>query len=175
MKPAGKQVETHIRWMIRRDMADVFEIEGLSYENGWGEKDFLRCLQQRNCIGMVAEELTPTSRSGKPAKVLGFMLYELHRTRMHILNFAVHPGYRRLSVGRQMVAKLVKKLSSHGRPRIAVDVRETNLRAQLFFRSQEFRAIRVLRGFFETPARTPSGWSTGSTLPTPISTSRPRR
>ena len=25
-------------------------------------------------------------------KVVGFMIYELHKTKLHILNFAVHPG-----------------------------------------------------------------------------------
>ena len=45
----------HIRWMIRRDMPDVMGIEVASFEYAWTEDDFLRCLRQRNCIGMVAE------------------------------------------------------------------------------------------------------------------------
>ena len=48
-----------------------------------------------------------------------------------------------------MVAKLISKLSSHRRTRITLEVRETNLAAQLFFRAQGFRAVRVLRGFYE--------------------------
>ncbi len=48
-----------------------------------------------------------------------------------------------------MVAKLISKLSSHRRTRITLEVRETNLVAQLFFRKQEFRAVRVLRAFYE--------------------------
>jgi ribosomal-protein-alanine N-acetyltransferase len=44
-----------------------------------------------------------------------------------------------------MVAKLVGKLSSHRRTRIALSVRETNLPAQLFFRIQGFRAMEVAR------------------------------
>jgi len=50
-------------------------------------------------------------------KVVGFMIYELHKTRLHILNFAVAPQYRRLGIGRQMVTKLIGKLSSHRRTR----------------------------------------------------------
>src|SRR3954454_18099545 len=82
-------------------------------------------------------------------KVVGFMIYELHKNKLHILNFAVHPSWRRLGVGAQMVAKLISKLSSHRRTRITLEVRETNLPAQLFFRKQEFRALRVLRSFYE--------------------------
>jgi len=100
----------------------------------------LRCLRQRNCIGMVAEQ---------GEKVVGFMIYELHKNKLHILNFAVHPACRRFGVGAQMVAKLISKLSSHRRTRITLEVRETNLDAQLFFREQGFRAQRVLRSFYD--------------------------
>ena len=135
-----EQVRVHIRWMIRRDMPEVLQAEQASFEFPWTEEDFLRCLRQRNCIGMVAEQ---------GEKVVGFMIYELHKTKLHILNFAVHPAWRRLGVGVQMVSKLISKLSSHRRTRITLEVRETNLCAQLFFRSQGFRAVRVLRTYYE--------------------------
>lgn len=130
----------HIRWMIRRDMAEVLDIEGESFEFPWCEEDFVRCLRQRNCIGMVAEH---------GDKVVGFMIYELHKTRLHILNFAVSSHYRRQGVGTQMVAKLVSKLSNQRRNRISLEVRETNLPAQLFFRESGFRAINVMRHFYD--------------------------
>jgi ribosomal-protein-alanine N-acetyltransferase len=134
-----EQAHVHIRWMIRRDMPEVLQTEADSFEFAWTEEDFLRCLRQRNCIGMVAEQ---------NEKVIGFMIYELHKVKLHILNFAVHPQFRRLGVGAQMVGKLVGKLSSHRRTRITLEVRETNLPAQLFFRSLGFKAVRVLRGFY---------------------------
>lgn len=136
----NRQVRVHIRWMIRRDMPEVLQTEQLSFDYAWTEEDFLRCLRQRNCIGMVAEQ---------GEKVIGFMIYELHKAKLHILNFAVHPSWRRHGVGSQMVAKLISKLSSHRRTRITLEVRETNLGAQMFFSKQGFRATRVLRCFYE--------------------------
>ncbi len=135
-----EQVRVHIRWMIRRDMPEVLQTEQESFEYSWTEEDFLRCLRQRNCIGMVAEQ---------GERVVGFMIYELHKAKLHILNFAVHPQFRRVGVGSQMVAKLISKLSSHRRTRITLEVRETNLPAQLFFSSQGFKGTRVLRAFYE--------------------------
>src|SRR6267378_7874614 len=135
-----EQIRVHIRWMIRRDMPEVLQAEQESFEYAWTEEDFLRCLRQRNCIGMVAE---------RGEKVVGFMIYELHKSKLHILNFAVQPAHRRSGVGAQMVAKLISKLSSHRRTRITLEVRETNLVAQLFFRQQGFKAVRVLRGYYE--------------------------
>ena len=130
----------HIRWMIRRDMAEVLAIEGQCFEFPWSEEDFIRCLRQRNCIGMVAEH---------NERVVGFMIYELHKSRLHILNFAVHEHHRRRGIGSQMVKKLSGKLSPQRRSRIMLEIRETNLPAQLFFRALGFRAISVLRGFYD--------------------------
>jgi ribosomal-protein-alanine N-acetyltransferase len=133
-------VQVHIRWMIRRDMPEVLQIEQQSFEFPWSEEDFIRCLRQRNCIGMVAEY---------DERVVGFMIYELHKSRLHILNFAVSPDCRRQAIGEQMIAKLISKLSSQRRNRIMLEVRETNLDAQLFFRDAGFRAISVLRDFYD--------------------------
>jgi ribosomal-protein-alanine N-acetyltransferase len=135
-----QEVRVHIRWMIRRDMAEVLETEDESFEFPWSEEDFIRCLRQRNCIGMVAEHEN---------RVVGFMIYELHKNRIHVLNFAVAADYRRRGVGSQMVAKLIAKLSSQRRSRIMLEVRETNLPAQLFFRENGFRAVSVLRDYYE--------------------------
>ena len=135
-----EQVKVHIRWMIRRDMPEVLRTENDSFEFAWTEEDFLKCLRQRNCIGMVAEA---------DEKVVGFMIYELHKSKLHVLNFAVHPTMRRTGVGRQMIAKLIGKLSSHRRTRVTLAVRETNLGAQLFFKHQSFRATKVMRGYYE--------------------------
>jgi ribosomal-protein-alanine N-acetyltransferase len=134
------QLRVHIRWMIRRDMSEVLDIEHESFEFPWSEEDFVRCLRQRNCIGMVAEHND---------RVLGCMIYELHRTRLHVLNFAVAAEARRQSVGTQMVQKLVTKLSGQRRTRILLEVRETNLAAQLFFRAAGFRAVSVMRDFYD--------------------------
>ncbi len=134
------RVSIHIRWMIRRDMPEVLAIEKAGFEFPWSEEEFVRCLRQRNCIGMVAES---------DDEIVGFMIYELHKNRLHILNFAVHPDYRRQGVGRQMLQKLVGKLSSQRRNRIMLEVRETNLPAQLFFRELGFRAVAVLREFYD--------------------------
>jgi len=135
-----QQLRVHIRWMIRRDMTEVLDIERDSFEFPWYEEDFIRCLRQRNCIGMVAEH---------GEHVVGFMIYELHKTRLHVLNFAVAEGFRHQGVGRQMADKLVSKLSGQRRTRISLEVRETNLQAQLFFKQIGFRATSVLRAYYE--------------------------
>jgi len=129
-----------IRWMIRRDMADVIAIEQTSFEFPWSEADFIRALRERNCIGLVAEQ---------DNKIVGYVIYELAPAELHVLNLAVAPGARRRAVGTKLVEKLVGKLSFQRRERILLEVRETNLAAQLFFKEQGFRAVSVLRDFYD--------------------------
>jgi [ribosomal protein S18]-alanine N-acetyltransferase len=130
----------HIRWMIRSDCKEVLAIEKESFEFAWDETELINCLRQRNCIGMVVEAND---------EICGFMVYELHKNRLHILNFAVAEKYRRNGYGSAMVEKLVSKLSYQRRSRIVLEVRETNLVALNFFKSQGFRAVSLLKDFYE--------------------------
>lgn len=133
-------VDINIRWMIRREMPTVLGIEKASFDNPWNEEEFLRCLRQRNCIGMVAE-------TGDD--VLGYMIYELFKTRIHLVSIAVDPPSRRLAIGTDLIQRLVEKLGPDRRSRITLEVREGNLPAQLFFKQLGFRAFSVVREFYE--------------------------
>jgi [ribosomal protein S18]-alanine N-acetyltransferase len=138
--PASDASRTQIRWLIRRDMEEVLTIERGSFQFAWTEEEFLCCLRQRNCIGTVAE---------LDHKIVGFMIYELHKSMLRILNFAVSPNFRRAGIGHQMVQRLIDKLSQQRRREIVLEVRETNVPAQLFFARAGFRAVTVLRNHYD--------------------------
>lgn len=139
MKNAQK---VHIRYMTKNDISGVLQIEQLSFINySWNKKDFLRCLGWHNYINMVAQD--------DKTEIVGFMIYEMHENELHLINFAVHPERRLKSIGTQMVAKVIDSLSKSRRKLIALKVRETNLAAQLFFRSQGFKATSVLPAFYK--------------------------
>jgi [ribosomal protein S18]-alanine N-acetyltransferase len=142
-QPESGKPSIHVRWLIRRDMPAVAEIEEASFEFPWRVEDFIFRLRQRCCIGMVAEVRS---------EVVGYMVYYLHKTRLHVLNFAVSTSFRRAGIGTAMVDKLVGKLSANGRNRITLEVRESNIDAQLFFRQAGFRAISIAKGYYEETA-----------------------
>lgn len=127
---------TGIRWMIRRDTPEVMAIERASFEHSWAEEDLIRCLRQRNCIGMVLEH---------DESIVGFMIYELHKNTINVINFAVKPEFRRQGFGKMMIDKLISKLSAIRRTSIVFEVRDTLLDAQLFLRSCGFVATSVSR------------------------------
>ena len=129
-----------IRWLIRRDMPEVMEIERRSYQFPWTEEEFLVCLRQRNFIGTVYDS---------PQNLIhGFMIYELHKSTLRLLNLAVAPEVRGTGIGRAMVQRLIDKLSDQKRRFVEVEVRETNLKAQLFFSGVGFKAVRMLRDHY---------------------------
>ena len=129
-----------IRWLIRRDMDEVLEIERRSFSIPWTEEEFLVCLR-RNCIGTVYES--------SQGYIHGFMIYELHKSTLRLLNLAVAPEVRQTGVGRSMVQRLIDKLSQQKRRFVEAEVRETNLKAQLFFSGAGFRAVQVLRRHYD--------------------------
>lgn len=135
-----EKTSVHIRWMIRRDVPEVLQIELGCSNHPWKEEDLLVLLRQRNCIGMVAEH---------GDRVVGFMVYELHRHHVDITRLCVSPKYMNTYIGSQMIKKLKDKLSSHRRTALHVTVRETDLRVQQFLRSHKFVARQVIRNHFE--------------------------
>jgi len=132
--------EVKIRWSIKRDLESILKIETESFDYPWQEEDFIRVLRQRNCIGMTAE-------SGK--QIVGYMVYELHRSRIELLNIAVDGLWRRKQVGTQMIDRLRGKLSKDRRTHIATKVRESNLQGLAFFKSHDFRVKSIEGAPFE--------------------------
>lgn len=140
-KPQVREMcQVHIRWMIRRDMPEVLEIEHHSSATPWDEDRFIKHLRVRNCIGQVAVF---------DEQVVAFMVYDLHKTRFHIKNLAVHADFRWRKVGRQLIQKLVDKLSPQRRTHMVVNVRESNTSALLFLRQCGFKSSAIVKGQYE--------------------------
>lgn len=130
-----------MRYLVRSDLPSIMAIERASFEFPWCEKDFVDQLRPRNVIAQIAE--TGGNR------MTGFVIYELLKNRIQILNFAVDPIDRRRGVGRQMLKHLQANLSTQCNTRILTEVRETNLIAQLFLRSIGYRAVSTLHDYYE--------------------------
>ncbi len=126
-----------MKWLVRSDMTTVLDIEQRAFEFAWCEEDFLTFLRQRNCIAMVAQTAA--------GQVIGYMVYELFKTHFVLLNLAVDPKFRRRGVGRVMIATMKGKLSVGHRCKLVINIRETNIAAQLFLKSEDFECVEVER------------------------------
>lgn len=130
-----------VRWMIRRDMPSILRIENSSFEYPWTEEDFLSCLRTRSCVGIVAEDID--------GSIAGFAIYDLEKSKVRVLSLAIAAERRRDGVGRAIVEKVIYKSVASGRNGVVAEVRETNLQAQLFFRKMGFRAVAIVKEFYE--------------------------
>lgn len=139
-KPIEPEPSYYVRWMIRRDMEAVAEMEAATFAHPWTEKEFQDCLRRQNAIGLVVEF---------DGEIVGYVIYELHKWHVNVINFVVHPDCKRNGIGVIILAKLKQKLSAERRNRITLDISETNLSGQLFFKAQGFVATRVIANRYD--------------------------
>ncbi len=155
-----------LRWMIHLDLPRVVDISRNVPGLKWDEEEFLQSLRGVDTVGNVAEV---------GEEVVGYLIYKLRRgprddeaeaedgprrladlmrpaeraLRIAVLNMAVAPEWQRHGIGRSMLAKLERKIQCEGGS-ISLTVPERNLAMQLFLRRAGYRAVRVLRDYFDT-------------------------
>ena len=129
----------HMRWMIRRDLREVVAIDEAAIVGNWTEGDYRACLRDRNTIGQVVEIAD---------LVAGFIIYELHRNRLHITRIAVDPAFQVKAVGRTMVERLINKLHEKRRTTLNAYVPERELDAQLFLKALGFKATATFDDYY---------------------------
>lgn len=139
MPPSLALPNVHIRWMIRKDVPTILQMEQQSYPDPWEEATLLRHLRRIKVICLVAE---------RGEDVIGYAIYGLSKKRLHLLRFAVASQARRKSVGALMMKKLQTKLDPEHRSHLTITLRETNLGGLLFLRRLGFRATGITRSYY---------------------------
>lgn len=139
-----------IRYLIRRDMEEVLQIEKDSFGCPWSIDDFLGALRQRNCIGMVA--------INGHGKIVGFMICTLEKwlgtgpgtgnTYLSLISLAVSPKWRYCGIGRQFLETLARKMTQQRHTHCQIIVAERNVPAQLWLRECGINAVAVDRDHF---------------------------
>jgi ribosomal-protein-alanine N-acetyltransferase len=134
------QLAIHIRWMIRIDLPNILEVEKLNHKYPWTSEHFIKKLQKRDNIGQTVEY---------DDYAIGYMIYQLHRDKLHIVRLGIHPEFQRIGVGAQLIEKLKKKLTDTRRSSLTIRIEERNNSALTFLTNLGFRAIRVDRDFYK--------------------------
>ncbi len=131
-----------IRWLIRRDLEAIVEIEQLSFQSPWTEAEFLSALRDRTIIGRVIEV---------NGTVQGFLISQMHKHHFDVINMAVRPSERRKGYGTSLLERLERQLDPHGKRRryIEASLKAENEAANNFFRKLGYRAYRFKRHYYE--------------------------
>lgn len=135
-KPQRKRpVKTTPKFVRIRDVeiGDIPRINEIENQNPdpKTEKELFSLLRRskRKSINIVAE---------LNGIVVGFAICWIKENILHILAFAVHKNCRRIGIGTEMMAEIIKVAPTYNVISIIAGVRETKLVALLFLRSQKF-------------------------------------
>ena len=88
---------------------------------------------------------TATTLAERGGKVVGFMVYELHKTSIHLINLAVEPRYRRRGIGTELIRRLAGKLSLGRRTWLSVRMPLSNQDGLKFLRRRRFLATKIFQ------------------------------
>ena len=115
------------------DLDSIMEIEHASFPIPWS----------KNLMGqeIAGRDWSRVAVATIEERIVGFMVYWIVVTEVHLLNFAVHPTRRRHRVGKTMLHYLLKTMSDKNLSSIILGVRVSNTIAQRLYRSFGFTPI----------------------------------
>ena len=128
-------------WRNRTVIKAIADIDRQAFDPSWTELDIRRLLQDANYAILTAHH---------EKQVVGYLVYSGRQGCFQIINITVHPDHRRRHVGSDLVDALVTYCSQvRNKFMIFAEVRERDLRAQVFFRSLRFRWEQTFPGYFQ--------------------------
>jgi len=122
--------------VIARDIEAINGIDSVSFESEdrWHLNDWAECIKGRRTIGLVAVDGMDPMQD-----VLGVCAYEcMDSSSMHLLRLMVHPAFRRLGIGTEIVRSLIRRARISNRQRILAEVPERHVGCQVLLRECGF-------------------------------------
>jgi len=128
--------EADVRAIVECD--SYYDVDQLGGK--WRARDFKQVLQCSDMAILIVEFR---------GAVAGYAVIERYAKSFELHRMAVVPALLRCGLGSMLVHSIKQRLSIKGPVKISVDVQESNLRAQMFFKSLGFKVkmpiIRAMR------------------------------
>jgi len=131
--------------MRERDLPFVMEIERLSFTHPWMESSFRGELDNR---GISHPSVVIDSRLDR---IVGYILFWVVTDEAQISNFAIHPDYRHLGVGRRVLEKSLQDIRRLGARFVLLEVRPTNFSARRLYSGFGFRPLAIRKNYYQDP------------------------
>jgi [ribosomal protein S18]-alanine N-acetyltransferase len=125
--------------MRRRDLDAVVAIERRAFVHPWSREVFARELRVPFSKVVLARIR---------GEIVGYACRWLHADAVEVQNVAVHPDWRRRSIGRQLVETLLAEARAAGVSRALLEVRRTNRPALSLYRKLGFRETGTRPGYY---------------------------
>lgn len=126
----------------KKHLAEVAEIERLSFHDAWSEDALLKSIMSPLSHFYVCTE---------DEKVVGYMGMYAVAGEGSVTNVAVHPDSRGKGYGRALVENAIAVGERLGLEYITLEVRESNLTAQKLYEKCGFQKVGVRKNFYSFP------------------------
>jgi ribosomal-protein-alanine N-acetyltransferase len=134
--PKAMQIEP----MAHGDLTAVLRIENLSFHTAWPANAFANEIRDNKLAHYFVGRLD--------GRVVAYGGIWVILEDSHITTIAVHPDYRGLKLGEEMLQKLLERAISEGASWITLEVRESNDVAQRLYRKYGFTTVSTRRGYY---------------------------
>lgn len=124
------------------DLPAIMAIEEDSFPTPWNIQEFKIVLSSTKNVGFIAEIKN---------KVVGYIIFNIKKNKIRIVNIAVASHERRQKIGTMLVLLnegIYHYLQGKVRPKIVLTTSDENLYCHLFFRALGFKAKKVLKDFY---------------------------
>jgi len=116
-------VDIIIRRMEEKDIRQVHEIDKMSFSLPWPERSFRFELTENPSTRLWVAEVR---REDGESLVVGLLVMWVIVDEGHIGTFAIHPDYRRLGIGRKLLARSLLEATKEGLVQVFLEVRRSN-------------------------------------------------
>ena len=133
-----REVIPSIRPCADDDLDTLVAIEQAYLPNAWSRDVLAEWIQRADTdCRVLAQE----------GRVVGFLLVVYELEGLHMVNLAVDPDFRRRGLGLSALERIDELAEERGAERIVLEVRETNLAAQLLYRKGGYRAVGIVSDY----------------------------
>lgn len=133
-------MELKIEKMQKSHIDEVLEISKHSFATPWSKDSFINELNN-----LFANYLVAIYNN----KVIGFIGTWIILDESHITNVAVHPNFRKMGVGKELLSSLIKHSISKGANAFTLEVRESNTAAKHLYKSFGFIEEGIRKNYYE--------------------------
>ena len=157
----------NVRSMVAADLPRLLQIEKHPGGNGWirhdlpsappgSDRSIWVATIHNHVVGYLDYQLVPESDAedselgvGGPRGVWAKKTLSPAKLKVDVLHLMVSPDWRRRGIGRALVERFDPKLTHQRHCLVQAAVPECNLPMQLLLRAANYKAVRILRGYYD--------------------------
>ncbi len=117
------------REMTSSDLTEIVRLEALIFPDAWPESSFREMLADKDWGALVAET---------DGRIVGYACYLVVVDEAHVANIAVHPDYRRKSVAKRLLDRILVVAREESCVQVFLEVRPSNTAARTFYEHAGF-------------------------------------